>query len=70
MELKLNMRREKRRAEFEERYFADRDRLREKRQRKNSNPSLVCKLSDDGNSGGERVPASLPPATFFPRAMR
>jgi hypothetical protein len=39
------MRREKRRAEFEERYLAARERLREKRERKNSSLRSLRKFA-------------------------
>jgi hypothetical protein len=48
------MRREKRRAEFEERYLAARERLREKRQRKNLSPRLpaIEQLNLGDDTGG------------------
>ena len=62
------MRREKRRAEQEEKYRADRDRLREKRKRKLLNPSMgVSSLHPLGD--GRTVAAGAfelrPAATFF-----
>src|SRR5262245_43710583 len=46
------VRREKRKAENEQRYFADRERLREKRQRKNSPVTPVMTADPRGSEMG------------------
>jgi hypothetical protein len=49
------MRREKRRAENEERYFAKRERLREKRARQNSSSVEACQPAGDEHAGGRTI---------------
>ena len=68
------MRRERKREEKERRFLTRQERLRERRQRKNSSPVEACQPAGDEHAGGRNVsaegmegsPGEIAAAGFFP----